>query len=281
MNPSCERCSKTVYPVEKLKFLDKAWHKGCFRCQTCNVTLNLKTVKGYNKIPYCVVHYPSTKFTAVADTPENLRLKKQTTNLSLHNYHSAYKTDVLGTKMSVSDDPESLRAKKAQGQLSQVQYHGKDRTNPASTPLSRPAFSSPDAPEAEAELDDPVNIPPRSPSPEPVPEPEPEPEQPASPILAPPEEVPLPEPEEPKPPKEEEDLVPPPAPEAAAAPDDTSVQYVAVYEYTAADDDEVSMKEGDTIINGVIVGEGWMLGTNSRTGDHGMLPSNYVEIIAQ
>ena len=45
--------------------------------------------------------------------------------------------------MSVADDPESLRAKKSQNQLSSLKYHGKDRTNPASTPLSRPAFSSP------------------------------------------------------------------------------------------------------------------------------------------
>ena len=45
--------------------------------------------------------------------------------------------------MSVADDPESLRAKKSQNQLSSLKYHGKDRTNPASTPLSRPAFSAP------------------------------------------------------------------------------------------------------------------------------------------
>jgi hypothetical protein len=54
-------------------------------------------------------------------------------------------------------------------------------------------------------------------------------------------------------------------------------QYVAVYEYEAADDDEVTIKEGDIIINAEIVAEGWMVGTNSRTGQTGMLPSNYVE----
>ena len=110
------------------------WHKGCFKCETCSLTLSLKTYKGYNKLPYCNVwvaiimlhillhiitlllhiimikqqllmeyywilswlfvmecgvqrsyfsHYPVTHFTAVADTPENRRLKKQTDNLSL------------------------------------------------------------------------------------------------------------------------------------------------------------------------------------------------------
>ncbi|XP_063679546.1 LIM and SH3 domain protein 1-like isoform X5 [Bolinopsis microptera] len=143
MNPPCARCSKTVYPVEKLNCLDKYWHKGCFKCETCSLTLSLKTYKGYNKLPYCNVHYPVTHFTAVADTPENRRLKKQTDNLSLINYHKDYNQSVKGTKMSVADDPESLRAKKSQNQLSSLKYHGKDRTNPASTPLNRPAFSSP------------------------------------------------------------------------------------------------------------------------------------------
>lgn len=53
---------------------------------------------------------------------------------------------------------------------------------------------------------------------------------------------------------------------------------MALYDYDAGDDDEISMQEGDKIVNGEIVGEGWMQGTNKRTGKHGMLPSNYVEI---
>ena len=57
----------------------------------------------------------------------------------------------------------------------------------------------------------------------------------------------------------------------------TLFQFVAVYEYDAADEDEVTIKEGDIIINAEIVAEGWMVGTNSRTGHTGMMPSNYVE----
>lgn len=50
-----------------------------------------------------------------------------------------------------------------------------------------------------------------------------------------------------------------------------------MYDYTAADSDEVSFKESDHIINAETVDAGWMLGTVQRTGQHGMLPSNYVE----
>ena len=56
-------------------------------------------------------------------------------------------------------------------------------------------------------------------------------------------------------------------------------QYVAIYDYDAADDDEVTLKEGDVVVRGQVVAEGWMEGTNTRTGLHGMLPSNYVELL--
>ncbi|KAL5258415.1 hypothetical protein ACHWQZ_G009051 [Mnemiopsis leidyi] len=229
MNAPCARCQKTVYPVEKLSVLDKVWHKGCFKCETCALTLTLKTYKGYNKSPYCNVHYPTTAFTAVADTPENLRLKKQTDNLSLINYHKNYNTSVKGTKMSVADDPESVRAKKSQQQLSSIKYHGKDRTNPSTTPLSRPAFSAPgyviahkDCENGELEDGEP---PVRTPSPDIVSK-DPEPEAPPAPepVAEPepiPEPVPEPEPlpeappaEEPKPSKVEDDE--PAAPEVPA-----------------------------------------------------------------
>ena len=50
-----------------------------------------------------------------------------------------------------------------------------------------------------------------------------------------------------------------------------------MYDYTAADDDEVSFKEGDYIVDAEIIDEGWMEGRVERTGQRGMLPSNYVE----
>ena len=42
---------------------------------------------------------------------------------------------------------------------------------------------------------------------------------------------------------------------------------------------QVSFQEGDIIINGEIIDDGWMSGTVKRTGQTGMLPSNYVEPI--
>ncbi|VDD81582.1 unnamed protein product [Mesocestoides corti] len=50
----------------------------------------------------------------------------------------------------------------------------------------------------------------------------------------------------------------------------------AAYDYDAADYDEVSFIEGDEILHGEPIDEGWMFGTVKRTGKFGMLPSNYV-----
>ncbi|KRX83597.1 LIM and SH3 domain protein F42H10.3 [Trichinella sp. T6] len=86
MAPSkCARpdCGKTVYPMEELKCLDQVWHKQCFRCTACNMVLTMKNYKGYEKQPYCEAHYPKTKASVVADTPEMRRLQENTKNQSL------------------------------------------------------------------------------------------------------------------------------------------------------------------------------------------------------
>jgi len=34
-------------------FCVQTWHKICFKCTECNMILNMKNYKGYNKMPYC------------------------------------------------------------------------------------------------------------------------------------------------------------------------------------------------------------------------------------
>ena len=53
-----------------------------------------------------------------------------------------------------------------------------------------------------------------------------------------------------------------------------------MYDYEAQDEDEVSFQENDFISNTEPIDEGWMFGTVERTGQHGMLPANYVERVA-
>lgn len=55
--------------------------------------------------------------------------------------------------------------------------------------------------------------------------------------------------------------------------------YVAMYDYDAQDDDEVSFVENDRVVLYEMIDEGWMYGIVQRTGHKGMIPANYVELV--
>uniref|UniRef100_A0A674GUN6 LIM and SH3 domain protein 1 n=3 Tax=Passeriformes TaxID=9126 RepID=A0A674GUN6_TAEGU len=123
MNPNCARCGKIVYPTEKVNCLDKFWHKSCFHCETCKMTLNMKNYKGYEKKPYCNAHYPKQSFTMVADTPENLRLKQQSELQSQIRYKEEFEKNKGRGFSVVADTPELQRIRKTQDQISNIKYH--------------------------------------------------------------------------------------------------------------------------------------------------------------
>jgi hypothetical protein len=64
-------------------------------------------------------------------------------------------------------------------------------------------------------------------------------------------------------------MPPPQQQKAPAPPPPSGPRYVAVYDYTAADDDEISFQEGKLALSLSL--------SLSRTGAYGMLPSNYIE----
>ncbi|GLH13694.1 Uncharacterized protein GBIM_18218 [Gryllus bimaculatus] len=53
-NLSCARlyCEWGSTP-EQTSFELPIWHKQCFKCQVCNMTLNMRNYKGFDKRPYC------------------------------------------------------------------------------------------------------------------------------------------------------------------------------------------------------------------------------------
>ncbi|XP_029293566.1 LIM and SH3 domain protein 1 [Cottoperca gobio] len=233
MNPLCGRCNLVVYPTEKVNCLDKYWHKGCFSCEVCKMTLNMKNYKGFEKRPYCNAHYPKSNFTCVADTPENLRLKQQSQIQSQVRYREDFEKNKGKGFSVVADTPEMQRMKKLhlqtsninQGDLEKRKMEG-DVPRQQSKPSSA-AFQPPATPQNFHY------------------EPAPEPVQQA----------------------------------AAAPPPSAGKRYRAVYDYAAADEDEVSFTDGDVIIDVQQIDEGWMYGRVERTGQQGMLPANYVEAV--
>ncbi|XP_024288906.1 LIM and SH3 domain protein 1 [Oncorhynchus tshawytscha] len=240
MNPSCGRCGTIVYPTEKVNCLDKYWHKGCFSCEICKMTLNMKNYKGFEKRPYCNAHYPKTNFTCVADTPENLRLKQQSKMQSQVQYKEEFEKNKGKGFSAVADTPEMQRIKKTQDHISNIKYHEEFEKNrmggeiPSPQPNSpNPVFQQPHQPPAAS----------KNYSYEPA-------------------------------------AAPGPVRQVAAAPPPSSgKRYQAVYDYAAADEDEVGFLEGDVIVDAQVIDEGWMYGRVERTGQQGMLPANYVEAI--
>lgn len=200
------------------------------------MTLTMKNYKGYNKLPYCSAHYPTTKFTAVADTPENKRLAQNTMKQSNIQYHKKFE-EQKGHYTAVADDPETLRAQESSKIASQVAY------TQHSSGQSRLGIQQ----RSEAEVKE-IQQQRRLSQEHPM-------------ARQPPRHIPG----EPEP--------PPPT----AAPVSSGPKYRAVYDYNAADDDEVSFMEGDLITEATIIDDGWMEGRVERTGQYGMLPSNYVE----
>lgn len=123
MNKICARCSKTVYTIEELKCLDKIWHKGCFKCQACGMTLNMRNYKGFDKQPYCEAHVPRVKPTTMAETPELRRIAENTKIQSNVKYHEDFEKS-KGKFTQVVDDPEIKRIQQNSKIISNVAYHG-------------------------------------------------------------------------------------------------------------------------------------------------------------
>uniref|UniRef100_A0A669QX52 Nebulette n=3 Tax=Phasianinae TaxID=9072 RepID=A0A669QX52_PHACC len=272
MNPQCARCGKVVYPTEKVNCLDKYWHKGCFHCEVCKMALNMNNYKGYEKKPYCNAHYPKQSFTTVADTPENLRLKQQSELQSQVKYKRDFEESKGRGFSIVTDTPELQRLKRTQEQISNVKYHedfektkGRGFTPVVDDPITERVRKNTQVVSDAAykgvhphivEMDRRPGI-----------------------IVAP---------------------VLPGAYQQSQSqgygymhqtsmssmrsvhsqPHSAGLRtYRAMYDYSAQDEDEVSFRDGDYIINVQPIDDGWMYGTVQRTGKTGMLPANYIEFV--
>ncbi|XP_042713563.1 nebulette isoform X14 [Chrysemys picta bellii] len=303
MNPQCARCGKVVYPTEKVNCLDKYWHKGCFHCEVCKMALNMNNYKGYEKKPYCNAHYPKQSFTTVADTPENLRLKQQSELQSQVKYKRDFEESKGRGFSIVTDTPELQRLKRTQEQISNVKYHedfektkGRGFTPVVDDPVTERVRKNTQVMSDAAykgvhphivEMDrrpgiivdlkvwrtDPGSIFDIDPLEDSI-------QSRSLRILSAP--------------------VLPGAYQQSQSqgygymhqtsmssmrsmhsqPHSAGLRtYRAMYDYSAQDEDEVSFRDGDYIINVQPIDDGWMYGTVQRTGKTGMLPANYIEYV--
>jgi len=68
MSAKCAVCGKTAYPLESVTALEATYHKSCFKCDVCKMTLGVKNFKGLNGKIYCATHTPVERSSTGADS---------------------------------------------------------------------------------------------------------------------------------------------------------------------------------------------------------------------
>ncbi|VUZ52710.1 unnamed protein product [Hymenolepis diminuta] len=287
MSRNCAACNKTVYPTEELRCLEKLWHKTCFRCQECNKVLTVQNFKGFGGKPYCYAHYPQLKSCGdVTNTPEMQQVAINTKNMSKVMYHRDYESlkskhsSLYDSQRSYTQDTDSSQIMEVpamtnqQPQLQQIQPVQQQQVNTGyigNTPSrgswdvgnynqSQPMktstngnrtsnFSGSGISNTYAQQgyrnDESIGN-----------------HNGGNRVHEANDAVPIYRP----------DLIMMGGMKVTGS----GIHFQAVYNYEAAEDDEVSFIEGDEILHGEPIDEGWMFGTVRRTGQFGMLPSNYV-----
>ncbi|CAH8564817.1 unnamed protein product [Heterobilharzia americana] len=309
---ACAACQETVYPFEVIRCFDQIWHRKCFRCQHCGMALSICNYHGFDKKPYCAAHSPKpTSFTLVTDTPELLRVANNTRMFSSANNIRSGRSSGFDERYS----PQSFRQGEVRtGSAPYNNHYGSSvtpppnrfginnhctspHTFPSSAGIRSRSLSNHNGCHLEVDplhhhhhYDQVISSPPsqnglsRSGS--------------CHSIVI-------------------NSTAFPPAnnntgnavmnnngnvgsSETINIPRGSTLNlnfhnhssqtrdgpnnsgfggtFIAQYSYEAKDDDEVTFKPGDVIVNGQPISEGWMYGTVQRTGQFGMLPSNYVKL---
>ncbi|CAH8583898.1 unnamed protein product [Schistosoma margrebowiei] len=260
-NKVCASCCEVVYPLELIRCFDQVWHRRCFRCQHCGMALSICNYHGgYDKKPYCAAHTPKpTSFTFIPDTPELLRVANNTRMFSSANSVRSGRSSGFDERCSPQSygrsginsrplsnsggchlkiDPINHHHHYDQGHTPPANHNGLSRSGSCHSVIITPTGLPPGNNNNTAG----GNV---------------------------------------------------GSTETINIPRGSTVNlnfhghthqnsgfggtFVAQYGYEAREDDEVTFKSGDIIVNGAPITEGWMYGTVQRTGKFGMLPSNYVK----
>ncbi|CAH8854520.1 unnamed protein product [Trichobilharzia szidati] len=288
-NKDCASCGEIVYPFEVIRCFDQQWHRKCFRCQHCGMALSVSNYHGYDKKPYCTAHNPKpTTFTSVYDTPELLRATNNTKMFSSVRYNAdaqrmrgqitSFPDDLwtqhtLRLSKQYSEWANNIRSGRSSGfdERYSPQPYRRYESRTGSAPYNSHCGSSVTPPPARLGLNNHCTSPHTFSN------------STASPAVNNNAVV--------------NNTYNGGSSETINLPRGSTLNlnfhnnaphihnnsgfggtFIAQYSYEAKDDDEVSFKPGDVIVNGEPISEGWMYGTVQRTGQFGMLPSNYVKL---
>nr|CAH8856044.1 unnamed protein product [Trichobilharzia regenti] len=299
-NKDCASCGEIVYPFEVIRCSDQVWHRKCFRCQHCGMALSVSNYHGYDKRPYCTAHNPKpTTFTSIYDTPELLRATSNTKMFSSVLYRRncgdlkvRYNADAQRMRGQITSFPDdlwtqhTLRLSKQYSEANNIrsgrssgfderyspQPYRRYEARTGSAPYNSHCGSSVTPPPARLGLNNHCTSPHTFSNSTGVPGVNNNAVVNNNYNVGSSETINLPR-------GSTLNLnFHNNAPHIHHNNSGFGGTFIAQYSYEAKDDDEVSFKPGDVIVNGEPISEGWMYGTVQRTGKFGMLPSNYVKL---
>uniref|UniRef100_A0A1I8JM84 LIM zinc-binding domain-containing protein n=1 Tax=Macrostomum lignano TaxID=282301 RepID=A0A1I8JM84_9PLAT len=110
----CQRCGRAVYQTEKIGPInDAVFHRNCFRCQTCNISLNVGTycanpADSADRGVYCASHRPQLKNTQMDMEAVGLR-----TAVSAQNFYNKTKDRDADIHRKSQVDAQAISIKQA------------------------------------------------------------------------------------------------------------------------------------------------------------------------
>jgi hypothetical protein len=64
----CATCGKSAYPLESVTAIGNTYHKICFKCDVCGISLSIKNYKGLAGKIYCFTHTPVERSSTGSDS---------------------------------------------------------------------------------------------------------------------------------------------------------------------------------------------------------------------
>jgi len=105
----CFACGKSLYPLEAISAGPNQYHKFCFKCSVCGITLNLKNSQQKGETVFCNQHVPKEVPTSTADRADLNRIKE---GPKLDTVNQQFRGELVGQAPKI--DMESAAIKNAQ-----------------------------------------------------------------------------------------------------------------------------------------------------------------------
>jgi len=102
----CFACGKTLYPMEAISAGVNQYHRICFKCSVCGITLSLKNSQQKGDTVFCTQHVPKEIPTSTADRADLNRIKDAP---KLDTVNQQFRGELVGQKTNIDMESASIK----------------------------------------------------------------------------------------------------------------------------------------------------------------------------